>query len=466
MKIKTYLAKDMRSALALVRDEQGPDAVILSTRSVPGGVEVAAAVDMEAVHEAMQPRQPAPPPMPATAAETPDFSVLLTRGRDTAARQQPPAQQVAVPAVAAAVVAPAAAASPIAEAPLVATPVAAIAATAVAAAAATPVPATPAPQDDTVDLGHDDTPGVGAELRSLRTVLETQLARLAWNDLTRRSPVAAELLKSLTEVGIDAALSADLIDSLPRDLAIGDAHRRVYATLARRVAVTGDELLTSGGRVAFVGPTGVGKTTAIAKLAARWVMQHGVRDIALVSLDAQRFGAQEQLRTLGRLLGVECFTLEDPRELARLLARLGDRRLVLVDTAGMSPRDPEFQTRAMPIAGALSAAGVATWLTLSASAQAGVLEEALRNFATYGPRCCLLTKIDEAASLGGALSLLVGNGLAVSYVSEGQRIPEDLTPARGHQLVSRAVALARVGGAEAGEDLLTRRFGGVAHAIA
>ena len=436
MKIKTYLAKDMRAALALVRDEQGPDAVILSTRSVPGGVEVAAAVDMEAVYEAMQLREPEPTPEPVSVAEAPDGSLSSKHGHEAETRPQLQSQPSPV------------AAGAVASVP---EPTASVAAST---------------RDDSLDISRDETPGIGAELRSLRTVLETQLARLAWNDLTRRSPVSAELLKSLTEVGIDSALSADLIDSLPRDLAIGDAHRHLYATLARRVEVTGDELLTSGGRVAFVGPTGVGKTTAIAKLAARWVMQHGDRDIALVSLDAQRFGAQEQLRTLGRLLGVECFTLQDPRDLARLLARLGDRRLVLVDTAGMSPRDPEFQSRAMPVAGALSAAGVEAWLTLSASAQAGALGEALRNFATYGPRCCLLTKVDEAASLGGALSLLVGHGLAVSYISEGQRIPEDLAPARGHQFVSLAVALARVGGAEAGEELLTRRFGGIAHAIA
>jgi flagellar biosynthesis protein FlhF len=109
---------------------------------------------------------------------------------------------------------------------------------------------------------------------------------------------------------------------------------------------------------------------------------------------------------------------------------------------------------------------VDTWLTLSTAAQAGMLEEAWRSFATYGPRCCLLTKIDEAASLGGTLSLLVRHGLPASYVSDGQQIPEDLSPARGHQLVSRAVALARVGGADADEDLLTRRFGGMAHGIA
>jgi flagellar biosynthesis protein FlhF len=214
-----------------------------------------------------------------------------------------------------------------------------------------------------------------------------------------------------------------------------------------------------------VGPTGIGKTTGIAKLAARWVMRHGTRDIALISMDDQRFGAHEQLRVLGRLLGVECYTLSDPAELPQLLQRLPLHRMVLIDTAGISPRDAHVEAHAKALVDVAGPAQIDIWLTLSAGAQAGVLEEALQKFAIYGPRAVMLTKLDEAASLGGALSALVVAGLPLSYVSEGPRIPEDLAPARAHQLVARAVLLSRTHDASAGDELLARKFGGVAHAI-
>ena len=434
MKIRTYIARDMRQALRQVREEQGPDAVILSTRSVPGGVEVSAAIDYDMADAA-------PPPPPAAAAVVPvqsasmfeatvdddgDFATLLSRTAQAAAR------------------------------PAVAMPVAAV---------ATPVATTPVREEA---AGHEAPPRaeLGAELRSLRHMLETQLAKLAWNDLTRRAPAQAELLKELTELGLSQPLASELVSDLPPQLPFDEAQRRVLAVLAHRMPVTGDALLENGGRMAFVGPTGVGKTTAIAKIAARWVLRHGSRDIALVSVDGQRFGAQEQLKVLGRLLGVEAFVLDDVAELPALLARLPERRMVLIDTAGMSPRDPELAGRAAQLQALAATTGIRSCLVLSAAAQAGVLEEAVERFGAFRPGCCLLTKIDEATSLGGTLSMLVRTRLPVSYVSDGQRIPEDLAPARAHQLVARAVRLAREAGAAAGEELLTRRFGGVAHASA
>jgi flagellar biosynthesis protein FlhF len=436
MKIRTYIAKDMRQALRQVREEQGPDAVILSTRSVPGGVEVSAAVDYELADAAPARAQAAPPaavagsrsaPMfEATVEEDGDFAALLSRTTRAAAR---PAS--AVPTV----------------------------------ALATPAAATAA-QEEPAELGVAQQVQLGAELRSLRHMLETQLAQLTWNDLTRRAPAQAELLKELTELGLSQPLANELVNELPPQLPFDEARRRVLAVLARRMSVTGDELLEKGGRVMFVGPTGVGKTTAIAKLAARWVLRHGSRDIALVSVDGQRFGAQEQLKVLGRLLGVEAFVLDDTSEIPALLARLPERRLILIDTAGMSPRDPELVLRAEQLQSIAAASALRSCLVLSASAQAGVLDEAVERFGAFRPSCCLLTKVDEATSLGGTLSMLAHKQLPVSYVSDGQRIPEDLAPARAHQLVARAVRLARESGAAAGEELLTHRFGGVANAIA
>ena len=181
----------------------------------------------------------------------------------------------------------------------------------------------------------------------MRHLLEWQLSQLAWNDLTRRAPALAELLKELTEMGIASTARHRTAARTARwTWASKTRSAASWRICSQRLTVTGDELLDHGGRVAFVGPTGVGKTTGIAKLAARWVMRHGTRDIALVSMDDQRFGAHEQLRVLGRLLGVECYTLESAAELPPILARLPLHRLVLIDTAGVSPRDPELDERA------------------------------------------------------------------------------------------------------------------------
>jgi flagellar biosynthesis protein FlhF len=395
MKIKTYASRDMRGALRQVREDQGPDAVILATRHFDDGVEVTVAVEPQPV-----PGREAAPTQPAA---TPAFADFMAQAQ----------------------------------------------------AAATPAPVPPASADARL----------GEELRTMRHLLERQLSQLAWNDLTRRAPDTAELLKELTAMGVASPLAAELLGQLPDGIGMVDAQRRVLAMLTRRIATTGDELLDRGGRVLFVGPTGVGKTTGIAKLAARWVMRHGTRDIALVSLDDQRFGAQEQMRVLGRLLGVECFTLENPAALPGVLARLPRHRLVLIDTAGMSAGHRDFAARVPALDRAARAAGAQVWLTLSAGAQAGVIGDVMKGFAVLNPAALLLTRIDEAASLGGTLSALAASTLPVAYVTAGPRIPEDIAPARAHQLVARAVYLARSADTSVGEELLIRRFGGVAHAI-
>ncbi len=406
MRIKRYLAKDMRQALRLVREEQGPDAVILSSQRTEEGVEVTAAVDYEA----------ATGPQPAS--------------------------------VRAAVVPDAGAAAAVAAAPDM----------------ANGFEATFAAQMQRAGAQADPSNEMNSELKRLRQMLETQVATLAWNDLTRRAPMHAELLRELTHLGLGQELVAEVTAQSPRHLEFAEAHRQALAQVAKRIDVVGDRYLETGGMLALVGPTGAGKTTTLAKLAARWVLRHGPRDIALVAADSARIGAQEQIHTLGRLLGVPAYSVDGAGELSGLLAKLSDRRLVLVDTAGMSPRD----ARHLAEMTALGAAHprLESILVLSASVQAGVVEEAITRFGALRPRTCILTKLDEATSLGGLLSALIRSRIAVAYVSEGQRVPEDLAPARAHQLVVRAVELSRRSGATADEELLHRRFGGVAHALA
>lgn len=303
---------------------------------------------------------------------------------------------------------------------------------------------------------------MGNELKTLRRMLENQLAHLAWNDLTRRAPVHTEILRELTEIGITQDLAEHLVRQLPEDQDLTFARRFTIAGLSQYLKVTGDHWLDDGGRVAFVGATGVGKTTTLAKIAVRWVLRHGARDIALVAADPVRIGAQDQLRSLAQLLGVPVYTPESFDQLPALLSRLSEQ-LILIDTPGSSVRDSQLAGRLAVLSN--SASKLETALVLAASTQAGAIEEAVRRFAPANPSCCVLTKLDEAASLGGVLSALIRARLPVSYMSEGQRVPEDLRPARALELVSAAVRLAKARGAAADEDLLRRRFGKNAHGI-
>jgi flagellar biosynthesis protein FlhF len=236
------------------------------------------------------------------------------------------------------------------------------------------------------------------------------------------------------------------------------------AQMSRKISVIEERWLDKGGFVAMVGPTGVGKTTLIAKLAARWVMRHGPRSLALISADAVRIGAQDQIHTLGRLLGAPAYGIDGVHELPELLERLADRRLVLIDTAGLSQRDTRLASELATLASAHDK--LETTLVLSAAAQAGAIEEAVVRFAPAQATSCVLTKLDEATSLGGAISMLIRTGLPLAYLSDGQRVPEDLSAARAHQLIARAVELSRRAGATADEDLLQRRFGTVARVLA
>jgi flagellar biosynthesis protein FlhF len=405
MKIRRYVAKDMRQALRQVREQQGPDAVILSSRPLGNEVEVVAAIDFDPeVHQAAAASDQLDT-YTAAAADTHDFAYLLNRS--------------------------------LSEAPLTA---------------------------GINGFSATTNAGVGEELGALRRMLETQLATLAWNDLTRRAPVHTEVLKELTKIGITPELAAEFVSQLPARSELAEAQRLALALFAHRIPVQSDRWSEKGGMVALIGATGVGKTSTLAKLAARWVLSHGARHIAIVSTDSVRIGAQDQLQTIGRLLGVPCYSADTVGDLGGLLADLENRKLVLVDTPGLSQRDQRLTQELTALAAANPR--LETALVIPANAQAGVLEETLVRFSPAQPVGCILTKVDEAASLGGALSALTRAQLPLTYICEGQRLAEDIKPARAHQLVVQALQLSRSSGAAADEDLLSRRFGGISHALA
>jgi len=295
------------------------------------------------------------------------------------------------------------------------------------------------------------------ELRALRQLLERQMSALAWNDYTRREPLRARALGELTDLGLGRDVALAVINELPAQLSVEQAQRMHYGLLARRIA-TCDSPIADGGTLALVGATGAGRTTVMAKLALRWVLEHGADSIALVVIDDEHIGAAEQARSLGRLLGVPSFRYPDAGSLALDAARFRGYHCVLVDAPPLGPDAALNGQRARTVYEALP--GITTMLVLPASVQAGVLEETVRRAQPWMPACCALTRLDEAVSFGGLLSTLVRSGLPAALVSDGPTIPEDLRPARGHQLVVRAAELARHSELHADEDLLAQRFGG------
>jgi flagellar biosynthesis protein FlhF len=437
MKISKYTGADMRQALRAVREQLGADAVILSSRRVLNGVEVTAAIDYDSAETQAQAEGSAREAQSPTRFEGEEFVKLSPAAL---------AQAAAAPVVRAAPPAPAAtpAALPVS---LLIDPRLTAPASPAAAPASSP--------------GNE---ALNEELRTLRRILETQVAQLAWNDLTRRAPIHTEVLRELTRIGLTPEFASQIVSQLPSSTDLTQARRLAIASVSQQVPVTGDRWLDDGGRVALIGPTGVGKTTTLTKLAVRWVLRHGPRDLALVSADTARIGAHDAIRSLGQMLGAQVHAVDDLSALPELLTQLAHHRFVLIDTPGLGQRDPQLGARLAELA----AAGpqVETALVLSASTQAGAIEEIVTRFAPAKPSSCLLTKMDEAASLGGALSVLSRAALPISYVSEGQRVPEDLRPARALELVSCAVQLAQASNATADEDLLGRRFGEIAHALA
>jgi flagellar biosynthesis protein FlhF len=416
MKIKRYTAESMRAALVLVRTEQGADAVILSSRRTQEGIEVIAAVDYDE-----------------------GLFVAATRQRSVDVVAPPPP----APAI---VAAPAAVVRPTA-APVVKAPAAA--------------PKTKSLPEARPEFGYGE---MQRELRDLRQLLESGLAGLTWNDKRLREPMKARLLEDLSALDIAPDVAMALAALAPSASSVDNPSHIPLALLVRHLPVVDDLASISGGVVAIVGPTGAGKTTTIAKLAARWCMRHGSQDLALVSTDAYRIGARDQLMTYARILDASMHAADSGEDLARVLERLKSKKMILIDTAGMGPRDARLAEQLATLQSGAARARVL--LALPAQAEGHALDEIVKGFAPLKPLACILTKIDEAASLGAVISTTLRHRLKIAYVCDGQRVPDDLHAARDKRiwLVSAAEQL-KIHAAPRGEAYHARNFGRVpAHA--
>ncbi|MDY4298308.1 flagellar biosynthesis protein FlhF [Xanthomonas sacchari] len=526
MKIKRFVAPDMRTAFRMVRDEHGPDAVILSNRRTDEGIEIVAASNydealvqraLDAVRPDEAPRAAAASQAPAAAAPraargdaaaSPAMAMMaaISERRGSAAPAAPAASPArpltqpaalaasampaaAAPAAAARQAAPAKAAAPVtgraefsipedvfrnapisvpmpspfaaataapaAEAvpawrddvpavaltpvasPAPAAPIATADAPAAAgipaAAALAAVPTFPAPQND------EQLTQLRDELSLMRQMIEREMNRLT-DERLRGSPVRAQALELMDDYGFDSGITRDVVMQIPADLELHRGRGLMLGLLSKRLPIAALDPLEEGGVIALIGPTGAGKTTTIAKLASRFLERHAARDVALVTTDTIRVGGREQLHSYGRQLGIAVHEADSDAALQQLLERLADYKLVLIDTAGMGQRD---RALAAQLHWLRASRVVRSLLVLPANAHFSDLDEVVRRFAGADPQGVILTKLDETGRFGSALSVVVDHRLPITWVTDGQRVPDDLHRANAASLVLRLEDLRR-----------------------
>ncbi|MFL9582020.1 AAA family ATPase [Stenotrophomonas sp. AB1(2024)] len=548
MKIKRFVAPDMRSAMNLVRKEHGPDAVILSNRRIEEGVEIVAAANydegavqraLEAARKDVAPPPPAPRPRnaadaviaavtrrkaPATAPEpvaattsavaalaraavgatgrtldsaneivpppgSAGFAATLARANVPPAHALPehvfaPFNVEQAAAAERAAAAPANRARFIIDPPLDEAPLLEMHAPACRTSVPPQLPQMPAQQMqrapteapvaplwDTVpvvpSLQAANEPSPPAELiaavapvavapvtlvrddeelrqlrhevAGMRTVIEREMNRFT-DERLRGSAVRAAALDLMDEYGFDAGICRDVALQIPLDT---EAHRGrglMLGLLSRKLPIAPIDPLEAGGVIALVGPTGAGKTTTIAKLASRFAEAHAARDVALVTTDTGRIGAREQLYGFGRQLGIAVHEASSGSDLTQLLERLKDYKLVLIDTAGLGPRD---RALAAQLQWLRAAPQIRTLLVLPANTSFGDMDEVVRRFSAANPQGVVLSKLDETGRFGTALSVAVGHHLPITWVTDGQDVPEDLHRASAANLVLRLEDLRR-----------------------
>ena len=277
------------------------------------------------------------------------------------------------------------------------------------------------------------------DVDSIRRLLQFELAGLMSDTKKREEPVRAMIYELLLSSGFDKSISNELSESIDSDASFNFAWRQLAQNLERRIKTGSDEIVTDGGIVTLIGPAGVGKTTTIAKLAARFVMKYGADRVALITADHYRIGAVEQVKTYGRIMGCSTFAIKSIDELPEMLYTLRDKSLVLVDTVGVGLHDERFESQVNALK-KQSRLKMKHYLVLPATAQRKVLEHAYEHFSNIGLKGIILTKIDESESLADALSLCIKQKLMLSYVTDGQRVPEDLEVPDARALALKALS--------------------------
>lgn len=384
---RKFIATTSREALRLAREALGAEAMVLTNRVLADGVEIVAMApdEVEQVLEQAAPEAPvaALAPVAPAAPAVPEMPAM----------REHPVTPIAAP---------------------------------VPAPQPAPTPAAP-------------TDSVLSELHSMRGMIEEQLASVVWNDKQRRDPMRGRLLRTLLGAGFSARLSKAMLEHLPANQSYAQGMAFVRSELIRTLPVLENEdaLLSQGGVYALMGPTGVGKTTTTAKLAARCVMRFGADKLALVTTDSYRIGAYEQLRIYGQILNVPVYAVKDAVDLHLVLEDLRDKHMVLIDTVGMSQRDRAVSDQIAMLCS--SHRPVKRLLLLNAASHGDTLNEVVHAYRHGGSgnelAGCIFTKVDEATHPGALIDTVIRHRLPVHYISSGQKVPENLMPAERAQLV-------------------------------
>ena len=434
MKVKKFTAATSRDALRKVREALGPDAVILSNRPVDGAVEILA-LDNDDVASLSAPVADSEMAQPKPQLQ--HFDELAPAApRVTPARRYQDAGPVMNAPVAPAYVAPVAPLAPVEPAATYAERRAPAPEPTIDMAAMTAMMSAAITQAK--ESANAEVSNMMSEIRAMRGLMETQLAELSWGSTAQREPQKATVLREMLAAGFSATLARYIIEKMPATNDAAQAMRWVKTVLARNLTTIGNEdaMLSEGGVFALVGPTGVGKTTTTAKLAARCVMRHGPDKLALITTDAYRIGGHEQLRIYGKILGVMVHSVKDEADLRIALKELRNKHTVLIDTIGMSQRDHMVAEQVAMLSG--SGAEVKRLLCLNSTSTNETLNEVVRAYQGSGLHGAIMTKMDEAASTGGVLDIVIRQKLKLHYVSNGQRVPEDLHVADSAMLIDRA----------------------------
>ncbi len=388
MNIRKYIAPTAREALRKIRNELGEEAVILSNRTTSEGVEIVA-MNSEDI---AQLSGSAASPKPARVSRATEMPISAKRPPETV---RPVAQTVDK---------------------------------------AEPVIAKPSVQPVQRPAGSHSESVLLGEIKSMHSKLQRQIETLSWNNVQQRDPQRATLLRRLLNAGFSTLLARQLLDKLPSGDEKGEQWIKQVLKRNVRVAKDADDIVAKGGAYALIGPTGVGKTTTTAKLAARAVVRYGADKVALLTTDSYRIGAYEQLKIYGKILGVAVHAVKGADDLRLTLSALRHKHLVLIDTVGMGQRDERVSEQNEMF----DEAGVARILVLNATGSGDTLEDVVRMYHNSKVIGCIATKLDEAVNLGALLDVVVRHRLMMHFMANGQRVPEDLHPVNVDVLLHRA----------------------------
>ncbi len=293
----------------------------------------------------------------------------------------------------------------------------------------------PAASSSLVQSGNQQS--VMNELHAMKELIEDRFNTLAWLGQARQDPIQSNLMLKMIRAGYSPSLARAVLERMPEDLSAGESVRWLMEVLERNLKTDQNDppLFEQGGIFAMVGSTGVGKTTTTAKLAALCARIHGPGSVGLITLDTYRVGAHEQLRTYGRMLGIVAHLAHDRAALQDLLGLLSGKKMVLIDTTGVAPRDP----RKRDMLDVLDLPNVNRLLVLNAGCHGDTLDDVLTAFKTDGSQQAILSKVDEAVKLGPAIDALIRHQMVLRGVTNGQRVPEDWERADAQKLVSTSM---------------------------